>query len=119
MKVFVADSKKTGYVSKNNYHWCKNNELLMFSLFSNSTDISMCGLESRKATTHILVKDINIDKKSYEELVTKCVEDSMNRKIDKKDIDNLVNELLEKASHFEDGQSVKCIGRKVMPYQKK
>ena len=128
MKVFVADSMPRGYVNENDFHWCDDNDLLMFGQFQlgkgNPSEVAMCGIQSRKFTTHILVKDLKIDKDFYRELITESVENAMGCKIDRNgdyeihmgfshhfNINDIMNELLEKASHFEDGQKVKCLGR--------
>lgn len=130
MKVFVADSCKHGYNSPTDHHWCDNDELLMFGQFQsgngNPSEISMCGIQSRKFTTHIVVKDMNIDKKFYLELLIESIEKAMGCKIDKNgnyeinigfihsfNINNIMNELLQKAEYFEDGQRVRCFGREL------
>ena len=33
MKVFIADTKPKGYISSTDYHWCDDNDLLMFGQF--------------------------------------------------------------------------------------
>jgi hypothetical protein len=128
MKLFVADSRSKGYVNENDYHWCDDNDLLMFGQFQlgngNPSEVSMCGIQSRKFTTHIVVKDMDIDEEFYRELLTESVEKAMGCVIDRNgnyeiemgfshhfNINDIMNELLEKASHFEDGQKVKCFGR--------
>jgi hypothetical protein len=128
MKVFVADEREIGYVSPTDYHWCDNNDLLMFGQFQlgngNPSEVHMFGIYSCKGTTHILVKDLNIKKDFYKELITESVENAMCCEIDRNgnydveigfsmhfNINDIVNELLEKASAFEDGQKVKCFGR--------
>ena len=132
MKVFVAEPKEKGYISPTDYHWCDDNEILMFGQFQiynrNKIDVSMCGIETRKFTTHIIVKDMNINKDFYKELITESVETSMKTVIgdDGKykvelnddfgmefDINDIMNELIEKASIFDDGQKVKCACRKL------
>lgn len=135
MKVFVAESREKGNMSSTDYNWCDENELLMFGQFQkeNSSEVSMCGILSRKYTTHILVKDtymkdiledIDISKEYYKELIVDSVEKSMNCVVDGAgyynvgvdfkmsfNINETVDELLEKASHFKDGQKVKCFGK--------
>ncbi len=128
MKVFVAEKRENGYKSPTDYHWCDDNDLLMFGQFQlgngNPSEVAMCGINSRKFTTHILVKDLNIGKDFYKELITESVENAMGCKIDRNgnydievgfsmhfNINDIMNELLEKASHFEDNQKVKCFGR--------
>lgn len=83
MKVFIADKREQGYVAPDDYHWCDDNDLLIFGLFQSEdnrkgNEVSMCGINSRKFTTHILVKDLDIKKYFYKELITKSTENSMN-----------------------------------------
>lgn len=130
MKVFIAEPKEKGYISPTDYHWCDDNEILMFGQFQiynrNKIDVSMCGIETRKFTTYIVVKDINIDKDFYRELITESVETSMKISIEDDgkykvelndgfgmefDINDIMNELIEKANCFNSGQKVKCVGR--------
>lgn len=130
MKVFVADKKEKGYYSPTDYHWCDDNDLLMFGQFQlgsgNPSEVSMCGINSRKFTTYILVKDLDIPVDFYKELLTKSIENSMNCKIDENgnyevkvgfsmqfNINDIINELLEKANKFNDGDKVKCFGREL------
>ncbi len=132
MLVFIADKKEKGYVSKTDYHWCDDGDLLMFGQFQlgngNPSEVSMCGINSRKFTTHILVKDLNIDRDFYKELITESVEKAMDCTIDRNgnynievgfsmhfNIDDIINELLEKASKFKDGDILKCFGRTLTP----
>lgn len=134
MKVFIADTRPRGNISPTDYHWCNDNELLMFGQFQlgngNPSEVAMCGIESRKFTTHIIVKDMRIDKEFYKELLTASVEKAMGCKIDGNgnyaidmgflhhfNINDIMNELLEKASHFENGQKVKCFGRHTLNNQ--
>ena len=87
MKVFVAEKRENGYNSQTDYHWCDDNDLLMFGQFQlgngNPSEVAMCGINSRKFTTHILVKNLNIDKEFYRELITESVEKAMGCKIDR------------------------------------
>lgn len=131
MKVFVADNKKKQYVNATNYHWCADGDLLMFGQFQlgngNPSEVSMCGINSRAFTTHIVVKDLKIDKDFYRELITESVEKAMNCTIDRNgdysiemgfthhfNINDIMNELLDKADDFEDGQKVVCRGKTLM-----
>jgi hypothetical protein len=128
MKVFVSQTREKGNNSPTDYHWCDNNELLMFGQFQlgngNPSEVAMCGIKTRKFTTHILVKDMNIDVEFYRELLTESVEKAMNCVIDRNgnyeievgfshhfNINDIMNELLEKASRFDDGQKLMCFGR--------
>ena len=128
MKVFVAETREKGNSSSTDYHWCDDNDLLMFGQFQlengNPSEVAMCGIQSRKFTTHILVKDLKIDKDFYRELITESVEKAMGCSIDRNgdykiemgfshhfNINNIMNELLEKANYYGDGEKVKCFGR--------
>jgi hypothetical protein len=84
----------------------------------------MCGINNRKFTTHIIVKDLNIPKDFYKELLTNSVEKAMNCIIDRNgdydidiawgmhfNINDVMNELLDKANYFNDGDEVQCFGR--------
>jgi diaminopimelate epimerase len=128
MKLFVADKAEQGYVSPTDYHWCDDGDLLMFGQFqldnNNPSQVSMCGINSRKFTTHIMVKDVIISKSFYRELLTESIESAMNCKVDENgdfdvniawgfhfNINDIMNELLEKASQFNAGDKLKCQGR--------
>ncbi len=130
MKIFVAAEAEEGKISDTNYHWAKNGELLMFGQFQTeegrSDEISMCGVETRKFTTHIIVKDMDIDREFFKGLIVESVERSMKCKImeDGKykvdiafgfvfDIEQIIDELIKKANQFEDGQEVKYYGRTI------
>jgi diaminopimelate epimerase len=130
MKLFIADTRETGNVSPTDYHWCDNGDLLMFGQFQlgngNPSEVGMCGINSRKFTTHILVKDLDIDKDFYKEVITESIEKAMKCKIDRNgdyeiemgwgfhfNINDIMNELLDKASKFDVGQKVKCFGREL------
>lgn len=127
MKVFVAEEREQSYISSTDYHWSHNNELLMFGQFQlgngNPSEVSMCGIGSRKLTTHIIIKDLNISKEYYKELITGSVELAMdcivdnegNYEIDmggvhKFNINIIICDLLKQASKFYDGEKVKCFG---------
>ena len=128
MKVFVAEKREKGYNSPTDYHYCDDNDLLMFGQFQlgngNPSEVAMCGINSRKFTTHILVKDLNVDEDFYQELIKESIKKAMNCRIDGNgnyeiemgfshhfNINDIMNELLKKASYFEEGQKVKCFGR--------
>ena len=128
MKVFIAENIEKGFNTPTDYHWCDTGELLMFGQFQigngNPSEISMCGIQSRKFTTHIMVKDIKINRDFYMELVTESVEAAMVCTINRDgdygiemgfshhfNINDIVDELLEKAANFTDGEKVKCLGR--------
>jgi len=132
MKVFVAEEMEKGKNSPTNYHWCDDNDLLMFGQFQlgngNPSEVSMCGIQSRKFTTHILVKDLEIDKDYYREMITDSVEKAMGCNIDRNgnyeiemgfsnhfnfNINDIMNELLNKASCFSDNEKVRCFGREL------
>ena len=128
MKVFVAETRKKGNNSPTDYHWCDDKDLLVFGQFQlgngNPSEVAMHGIQSRLFTTHILVKDLKIDKDFYRELITESVEKAMGCNIDRNgdyeiemgfshhfNINDIMNELLGKANQFKDGQKVKCFGR--------
>lgn len=60
MKVFIAEKRDKGNISTTDYHWCDDNDLLMFGQFQlengNSSEVAMCGIQSRKFTTHMLAR---------------------------------------------------------------
>jgi len=128
MKVFISDKAEIGCISKTDYHWCDEGELLMFGLFQNDkpTDISMCGIKTRKFTTHIKVVDLNIDKEFYTELIKDSLKEAFSVDIEDDEfsveigfpftftVSQIVNELLSKASMFENGTKVKCNGRNLI-----
>lgn len=130
MKVFVAKIGEKYYKSLNNYNWCDQNELLMFTQFytsGNPSNVSMCGIKSRKFTTEIIVKDMEISKEFFKELLTESVEKAFQCTINqngsfeidillkhKFNINDMIEELLQKANVFEDGQKVKCIDRDII-----
>ena len=135
MKVFVAETREKGNNSSTDYHWCDDNDLLMFGQFQlgngNPSEVAMCGIQSRKFTTHILVKDLKIDEGFYRELITESVEKAMGCSIDRNgdykiemgfshhfNINDIMNELLEKANQFEDGEKVVCLGRGILTTNK-
>ena len=131
MKLFVAEKREQGYVSETDYHWCNDDDILMFGQFQTEenrkgNEVSMCGIQSRKFTTHILVKDLNIPKEFLLELITESVEKSMNCVVNddgsytvdlgegwvmKFNINDILTELTNKAENFEDGEKVICRGR--------
>lgn len=130
MKVFVAEQTEKGKRSSTDFHWCDDNDLLMFGQFQlgngNPSEIAMCGIQSRSFTTHIIVKDMKIDEDYYKELITESVEKAMGCSIDRKgnyeigmgfshhfNINGIMKELLEKANCFSDNEKVKCFGREL------
>lgn len=131
MKVFIAEPGENQFVSSTDYKWCDDGELLMFGQFqlenSNPTNVSMCGIKTRCFTTRIIVKDLEIDREFYTELLSESVEKSFDCIIaedgtfhidaglaSELNIHNIVSELLNKASQFSDGQRVKCIGKTIV-----
>ena len=130
MKVFVADKRKKEYINESDYHFSDDGDILMFGQFQSDKgrpdEISMCGLETRRFTTNIVVKDMKIDRDFYRGLIVESVERSMETKVmeDGKykvdvawgfvfDIEEMVDELIKKASQFKRGQKVKCYGRTI------
>lgn len=134
MKLFIADDKEIGFVSDTDYHWCDNGDILMFGQFQTEdnrkgNEVSMCGINSRKFTTHIVVKELAIERSFLYELVKESVEKAMECKVDENDkysiyvsnaphgflfdVNLLLDELIEKANKFNDGDKVRCVGRKL------
>lgn len=138
MKLFVADKRKKGRVSETDYHWCDDGEILMFGQFQTEenrkgNEVSMCGIKSRKFTTHIIVKDLNVSKEFLLELITESVEKAMNCTVNDNgnysinfggginmefNINDILNELIDKASKFKDGELATCRGRSITSYNK-
>ena len=134
MKVLVAENIDKGYTDRLDYHWCDNGELLMFGQFNtdsgNSSEVSMCGIKSRKFTTHITVKDLSITKEFYLELLIESIERSMKCHVAENgdygvtvgfdfyfNINDTMSELLDKAAEFEIGQSIVCSGKTLIKIQ--
>jgi len=130
MKVFVAEDVKRGYNSPIDYHWCDAGDLLMFGQFqlgnNNPSEISMCGIKSRKFTTHIVVKDIRLTKEFYKELLTSSIQKAFHCTIDEEgnfdvgiawgfhfNVNKIMDELIKKAAMFNNLDKVKCKGRKL------
>jgi hypothetical protein len=128
MKVFVSENITKSYNAPDDYHWCDGDELLMFGQFTSETgtpsEVSMCGIKSRKFTTHIVVKDIKITKEFYLELLIESVERSMRCVVGENgdygvtvgfdfqfNIYDIMNELLDKADKFDTGDKIRCYGR--------
>ena len=130
MKLFVAEKREQGYVSETDYHWCNDDDILMFGQFQlgngNPSEVAMCGIRSRKFTTHILVKDLEIPKEFVLELITESIEKAMNCVVNddgsyavdlgegwemKFNINDILTELTNKAEKFGDGNKVICRGR--------
>ena len=133
MKLFIAEDREQGYISDFDYHWCDSEELLMFGQFQTEenrkgNEVSMVGIQSRKFTTHILVKDLDIPRDFFTELVVESVERAMDCVVDELgnyivdfgegwgfdfNVNDMVDELIEKASNFEHGDKLICKGRKI------
>lgn len=123
MKLFISHPL-IGEKSNKNYNFTNPNEILMFGMFQTGIEISMCGTNTRKFTTSIIVKDLNIEKEYLYEILKDSIEKSMNCKIDSEgnfyidmfskfpfNLYKIMNELISKASKFESGDLVKCEGR--------
>ena len=128
MKVFVAESREKGRYSSADYHWCNDGELLMFGAFTQEnpkpSDIRMFGIETRKGTTYITVKDINIGKDTYRQKIKDSIEKAFQCTVDKNgdyiidigweftfNIDEHMNELFKDAKRFEEGDQLNCYGK--------
>lgn len=132
MKVFVAPYPGINYISDLKYNWCNENEILTFGLFQTEagtpSEISMCGINSRKFTTDIEIKNLDIDKQFYTELIKNSIENSMDCVIDDYtgnfeievgfpmsfNLFKMIEELIEKANEFQIGDIVKCYGRNLI-----
>jgi hypothetical protein len=137
MKLFIADKAEKGYRNENDYHWCASGDILMFGQFQtgngNPSEVSMCAILDRKFTTHIIVKEVNINRDFLTELMIDSIEKAYNLIIEPSgwffieiggivfdfNIDAIVQEIIDKASVFNDGQKVICKGRNIFPYKKK
>lgn len=125
MKVFVADIHDNGYTSTNNHHWANNNDILFFSIY-NCPEYRynlMCGINSLKSTTHIIIKDIKMEEYFYKELIQNAIEYALNKKFDKKgnisyfllgkkynlNIDEFILEHITCANQFNDGDKISII----------
>lgn len=131
MKLFIADSRKKGRISDTDYHWCDDDDILMFCEFQTETnrkrdEISMVGIQSRMGTTHIIVKELDIPKEYLLELLIESVEKALECEVNPDgsyiidtgggmkidfNINDRLNELTDKASLFKDGEKVYCVGR--------
>jgi len=130
MKILISDDRKCGYIHEKDYHWTKNGEVLMFGQFQTennrkTNEWSMLGIESRKFTTHIFVRDLPLTKQFYKEMIVDSVEKAMKTSIGNDgvyivsfgdwgfnfNINDMVDELIQKASVFSDGDKLVCVGR--------
>jgi len=131
MKLFISEKSEQGYVSEVDCHWCNDYEILRFGLFQTEdnrkgTEVSMCGVQSSKFTTHILVKDLDISKEFLSELIIDSFEKSMKCVVNNDgsfkvnlgegwemdfNINDILSELISKAEVFDDGDKVICRGR--------
>jgi len=135
MKLFIAEKHKKGYNSKKDYHWANNGEILMFGQFQTAnnrqgkgTEFSMCGIKTRKFTTHIIVKETDKTKEEIFNMILDSIEKSMKCKVNYDgtykidlggfvmdgNINDIFSELIEKAEQFNDGDKVMCRGRKIL-----
>ena len=128
MKVFIAGKSPQEYVSDLEFNWCNVGEILMFGIFQKPTDNAMCGITTRKYTTYIIVKNMNISYDFFVELIADSLQNAFGCEFDDKgnfyvkiwkkfkfNLYEICNKLLDLAAPFEDGQIVKCIGTTIFP----
>ena len=116
MKLFVADTAPFGQRSDDDFHWVKSGEILIYPLQQKHNDNSLVGITSLQFTTHVVVKEINISKDFFEELV--C--ESFCEKLEKKQLEvpeleeilSICKDLIEKAECFNDGDKVVVYGKR-------
>jgi len=62
MKVFVCDSDKKFFDQQTGeYNWTEPGEILFLGLFRYDHHKGLTGIQTTKSTTHIVVKDLNVD----------------------------------------------------------
>lgn len=120
MKLFTSDNVGQYSNSNRDFQWTENGEILRFSLFPHPETNFMIGLTSNKGTTNIVVKDIDITKELLIELFTDYLKDTYTygNKFTSDEIrENKsipeVDELILKASQFNEGDHVQCNGKEL------
>jgi hypothetical protein len=125
MKIFVAEKCNQGKISENNFHWTDDNDIVFFCIYNNHlfNSDAMCGINSLKFTTHVKVSDININREFYKELIQQALEIVIGHKFDSENnirfnamdyeyiinIDDFIDNLLQCASKFKNGDKIKSI----------
>ena len=135
MKIFVSDSGGKRKISDEDYQFTDNQEPLRFGLFSlprlmglNENIVNdMYGMRTDCATNHIYVKDVDKTREEYYDLLKTDVKSFAVKDPSKTDeyiisfcgeivtfnLTEQIDELLQKASLFNDGERVRVKGRKV------
>lgn len=129
MKVFLQNNNGViGFVSETCYNWCIAGELLYMSPFqlqSNPSAVSLTGITSKKYTTEIIVKDLDITRQFFKELVSDCIQQCFNCDIIDDEfevtigfalrfnINKICDDILDLANQFNDGDIVECRGRNI------
>lgn len=126
MKILVATSQGKWITS--DVFECNEGEIVIFPLFQslwnlNKDEIYMHGIESHKRTTTVTIKDIKIPLSFYKELITESIESQYKVYIEKDgsftisemilNVNDIVNELLEKCEEFKIGDLIKIDGRQL------
>ncbi len=124
MKLFFAKNTAKGFRSDSDFHFCHNEEMLMFPLLqmaSSEDSFCMVGIQSHNTTTHIKVKDIDVDRLTVKEWLADAIEATLNTVVKKNwdfDVDmghgiimpfnmnDVFYELIVKANMFKSGQSI-------------
>ena len=142
MKVLVADADSGHAVGGlSDVQWCKPNEILIFGLFQQDSQYggnvrTMRGVLTNQPTSQIVVRELNIDREFYAELIATGLEANVGTTVDPSgdfsieipvtgdeqyeyryvftfSLPLLVSELLCLAEGFEDGERVVCCGRQL------
>ncbi len=131
MKIFVAQHHPHGHNSDRNYHKANNGEILVFPHLTHrrkytKKDYGMVGITSKKSTSKITVKDVNISVEYYKELISEYIESQFTTKIEpsgkytidthtpiKYDVNELLSELLFKAEQFNECDNLAVFRRGV------
>lgn len=116
MKLFVADTAPFGQRSDDDFHWVKSGEILIYPIQQKHNDNSLLGITSLQFTTHIVVKEINISKDFFEELVYNCFCERLEIKElrfpELEEILSICKDIMEKAACFNDGDKVVVYGKR-------
>lgn len=126
MKVLVATDKGKWITS--DILECEEGEIVIFPLFQslwniNKDEIYMEGIITHKRTTTITVKDIKIPFYFYKELIKESIESKHKVWIEDDgsfilndinlNLDDIINELLDKCGEFRVGDIIKVDGRQL------
>ena len=116
MKILLA--KRIKKPLPTDYFFAKDGEMVMFGLFQTNkkSDISMCGIQTRKFSTTMEVKEVKMDKAMHFDLLKESIERSFNVRVKdefKFNLYELQEELIKKGSKFSEGDIIRCKGRKL------